>query len=178
MLTDLEAEMSKDYAILYLLVMIDHICRAFKRKQNLPDEERRELAETILSNQSCRTLTVSDCKLFANKLIAGEIGSGRGNSEYEMYEISQASIFRKLKSYISIRNDTISANQSTISKPTKKQTLTEWQLTHDYAGNEMPPEWDAFKYWNSPPSSKELNEVILPSVMRKLVMFQKNISET
>lgn len=167
--------MGWNYAKDYVVCMVDYICNSYQRRDPMPAEERKELAELILRRNM--DLTIADCRLFADMVIAGEINTGRpGQDEYKLIDVTKAGILDKLRAYKEHRNNTEHMYRQTQVMPQKevkkeKTPLTDWMLTHDYEGNLMKPGWNAEAYWRGVPTEIELDTIILPRIRMHIGQF-------
>lgn len=171
-----------EYAKDYVVSMIDYICNSYQRKEPMTKEDRRDLAELIIRRNP--EFTIADCRLFADMVVSNDLPTGRpGMEERRLIDVNKSGILDKLSAYKARRAEIVTsmsyapgAKQNAPQKE-KDRPLTEWQLTHDYEGNEMPAGWDAETYWKSPAPPERVEQIIIPRLKAKMRTILNNISK-
>ena len=168
--------MGWNYAKDFVVAMVDYICNSYQRKDPMQSEERKELADLILRRN--QHFTISDCRVFADMVITGEINTGTGGKdEYRLIDVNKTGILDKLRVYKVRRGDVeqtyrnMQSGKKSRPKKTDKRPLNDWLLHHDYEGHPMPAGWDAYAYWKGIPTEKELDTIILPRIRRSIAGF-------
>lgn len=151
-----------NYAILLVKACIDALCRAHNRQNPMPHDERMETARLVVKRYG--SWRINELKAFEEHLLLGDIAIiHAGVKEYDLKSIDRASLLLRFKLYDENTRsrqeraaDTGGMDLAELDYQRRKaahrcpfETIyNDWDMTHDYEGNLMPPGWDFEAYWN------------------------------